>query len=127
MARQNAKLYVRGRFVRDPRVVDAKDDSGRKFVLGRLAVDQPYIDPRGDTKSSTLYVELKAYDPALVQALLDGDVRLGTLIEATGSVRLERSEYEKDGEKRESHSIAVILDDPEHHSVAIEAHAKATA
>jgi single-stranded DNA-binding protein len=121
MARINNKLYVRGRFVRDPNVVDAKDNSGRKFVFGRIAVDQPYIDGNGDTKSSTSYFEIKAFDDTCAQALIGGGARQGTLIEATGTAKLETSEYEKDGEKRVSYAMVVVLDDKEHHNVLIEA------
>lgn len=59
---KNNQLYVRGRFVRDPKVVDAKDDSGRKYVFGRLAVDQPFTDSNGDTQTSVSNFELKAFD-----------------------------------------------------------------
>ena len=127
MTRKNNKLYVRGRFVRDPAVADAKDGSGRRFVLGRIAVDEPYVDGSGDTKTTTSYFEIKVFDDTLVQALIGGEARKGTLIEATGRARIERNEYEKDGEKQVAHSIAVVLDDAQSHSVLIEAQPRAAA
>lgn len=121
MARVNNKLEVRGRFTRDPRVVDAKDDSGRKFVFGRIAVDSPYEDNSGDMKTMTDYIEIKCFDDTLAQVLIGGEARQGTLIEATGAVRMDRSEYEKDGETRVAHNIACILDNADAHNVVIEA------
>ena len=127
MARKNNKLYVRGRFVRDPAVAEAKDGSGRKFAFGRIAVDEPYVDGNGDTKTTTSYFEIKVFDGTLVQALIGGEARKGTLIEATGRARIERNEYEKDGEKQVAYSIAVVLDDAQSHSVLIESQPRAAA
>lgn len=119
--RINNRHYIRGRFVRDPATSEAKDGSGRQFLFGRLAVEQPFTDAKGDTKTRTGYFELKVFDSASVAELLEGGVKTGTLIEATGSSWLESSEYEKDGEKRTSYQISMTVDDPEHHSIKIEA------
>ena len=127
MARINNKLYVRGRFVRDPAAVEAKDGSGRRFVFGRLAVDQAFVDGSGDTKTATSYFDIKVFDDTLAQVLIGGGARRGTLIEATGAARMERGEYEKDGETQVSHAIAVVLDDAQNHEVVIEAQPRAAA
>ena len=127
MARINNKLYVRGRFVRDPAVVEAKDGSGRKLVFGRLAADQTYVDGAGDTKTATSYFDIKVFDDTLAQVLIGGGARRGTLIEATGAARLERGEYEKDGETQVTHAIAVVLDDAQVHEVVIEAQPRVAA
>lgn len=121
MSRTNNKLTLRGRFVRDPIVSPAKDGSGRQFVFGRIAVDQPYVDSRGDTKTSTSYFEVKVFDGAAADVLIAGGARQGTLVELSGSARLDRSEFEKDGEPQVAHSIAVVLDDPALHQAVIEA------
>jgi single-stranded DNA-binding protein len=120
----NNKLYARGRYTRDPVVTDAKDGSGNKYVFGTIAVDQPFTDKHGDTRTSTTYIEVKVFDPELAKVLIDGNARTGTLIEATGSVRLETGEYEKDGEKRTSAKIALIVESGADASVKIEAHAR---
>jgi single-stranded DNA-binding protein len=119
----NNKLYARGRYTRNPVVTDAKDGSG-KYVFGTIAVDQPFTDKHGDTRTSTTYIEVKVFDPEFAKVLIDGNARTGTLIEATGSVRLETGEYEKDGEKKASAKIALIVESGAEASVRIEAHAR---
>lgn len=119
----NNDLGIRGRFVRDPVTVDAKDNSGRKFVFGRVACDEPYKDASGDLQSRTTYFDLKVFDDGNAQVLIAGDARKGTMIRAKGAARPETSDYERDGEQRTSFSIACVVDS-EGHTVEIEKHAK---
>lgn len=119
----NNDLNIRGRFVRDPVPVDAKDNSGRKFVFGRVAVDEPFTDSSGDIQTRTTYFDLKVFDDGNAQALIAGEARQGTMIRASGAARPEISDYEKDGEERTSFSIACVIDS-DGHSVEIEKHAK---
>lgn len=125
--RINNLHYVRGRFVRDPITSDAKDGSGRKFVFGRLAVDQSFTDQNGDAKTRTGFYDLKVFMDDGAKELIEGNARTGTLIEVKGSSWPEVSEYEKDGEKRQSFSVAMVVDNPEHHSVKIESHPRSGA
>lgn len=120
MSRVNNKIYARGRFTRDPHVTDKKDGSG-KCVFGRIAVDTPFTDGAGDARTATDYFELKVFDDTCAQALIGADAKKGTMIEATGAVKLERQEYEKDGEQRVAYNMVLTLDQP-HHEVTVESH-----
>lgn len=124
MARSNMVLKARGRFVRDPHVADAKDGSGRKIVLGRIVCEDIVQNAKGDAITLTQGIEVKAFDDTAAQVLIGGDAKKGTMIEATGRLRHEKSEYEKDGEQRVSWSVALVLEDPELHSVTVESHAR---
>lgn len=122
MSRINNKIYVRGRFTRDPHVSDMKNGGG-KCVFGRIAVDSPFTDASGDARTATDYFEVKVFDDTCAQALIGGEAKKGTLIEANGAVRMERQEYEKDGEQRVSYNMVVLLD-AKHHDVTIESHSR---
>lgn len=119
--RLNNKLTVRGRYTRDPVIADSKNKAGQKFSFGRIAVDQPYVDGNGDTRTSTTYVEVKVFDDTLAQVLIGGGAKQGTLIEATGSAKVEVDTYEKDGEQQTSYKLVCVLDNAENHNVVIEA------
>lgn len=124
MAKSNMLLKVRGRFVRDPYVTDAKDGSGRKIVLGRIICEDVVFDQNGDPLTFTQAVEVKVFDDVAAQALIAGGAKKGSMIEVVGRLRHEKSEYEKEGEQRVSWSVVAVLDNPELHSAKVESHAR---
>lgn len=119
--RLNNKLTVRGRYTRDPVSSDNRNKPGQKFSFGTIAVDQPYVDANGDTKTSTTYVDIKVFDDTLAQVLIGGGATKGTLIEATGSAKVEVDTYEKEGQPQTAYKLVCVLDNADNHTVMIEA------
>ncbi len=122
MARQNSKLYLRGRFVREPVHGDQKDGSGKKFLVGRLAVDSPYETAQGDLRTATDYFEVQVFASSIVADLVKGGVCKGALVALEGRAKFVVSEYEdkETGEKRTNHSMAIVIDHEDHHSGIVE-------
>lgn len=122
MARQNSKLTLRGRFVREPVHGDQKDGSGKKFLVGRLAVDTPYETAQGDIRTATDYFEVQVFASSVVAEMVKAGVCKGALVNLEGRPKFAVSEYEdkETGEKRTSHSMAIVVDNEEHHSGSVE-------
>ncbi|WP_334147882.1 single-stranded DNA-binding protein [Hyphomicrobium sp.] len=121
-ARINNKAYVRGRLVRDPVFTEAKDGSGRQMAFGRVAVDSPYVDSKGDSRVRTDYFVLKVFNSEVASKLRNEGAIKGCLIEANGSITGEREEYEdrETGEMKVVFNVVLSVDTTDGHSVAIE-------
>lgn len=110
--------YFRGRLVRDAHIGDRKDNSGDKFVMGRLRCSINIVDQHGENRTIDRYVEMTVFRRDDANAIASVQPKAGALLEVAGNVVIERGEYtdKETGEVKQTLDLRCMVseDNPEY-------------